>query len=41
VSSSDWVDSITALYDGIYRLAVFIYPVTWAIKIFKKIGIRG
>lgn len=41
MSTSDWVSIIQSTYEHIYGLSVFIYPVTWALKIAKKIGARG
>jgi hypothetical protein len=41
MTSDDWVSVIVTTYEHIYGLSVFIYPITWALKIAKKIGARG
>lgn len=41
MNSSEWIDIISLTYNHIYTLSVFIYPITWALKIAKKIGGRG
>ncbi len=41
MTSTEWVDVIINLYDYIYGLAIYIYPVSWALKIAKKVLASG